>query len=75
MKVKDIEELQAQIVKEENQVKLDQQQLDRDKQITQSVRPSGVIGLNVGDEIIATTRQTLTSILQSILATLFIGRW
>ena len=73
--VKNIEELEAQIVKEENQLKLDQQQLAKDKKRTKSVSPSDVIELNVGGEIIATTRQTLTSIPQSILATLFTGRW
>ena len=70
-----IQKLQDDLEKEENQLKLDRQQLMIDKQIMKSVHPSDVIELNVGGKIIATTRQTLTSIPQSILATLFTGRW
>ena len=40
-----------------------------------STRMTDVIRLNVGGEIIVTTRQSLTSVPKSVLAKLFNGRW
>ena len=66
---------EAEIKKEENELKLNRTKLEDDKRIQSSVYPTDVIELNVGDEMITTTRQTLTTISTSILSMLFNGRW
>jgi hypothetical protein len=70
-----IQKIQVELEKEKNQLKIDRQQLDEEKQIPKSVDHIDVFQLNVGGEIITTTRQTLTKIPKSILSLLFYGRW
>ncbi len=70
-----IQKMRDELEKEKNQLKIDRQQLDEEKQIAKSVDRTDVFQLNVGGEIITTTRQTLTKIPKSILSHLFYGRW
>ena len=66
---------EAEIEKEENELKLNRTRLENNKQIQSPVYPTDVIELNVGGEMIATSRQTLTKIPTSTLSMLFNGRW
>ena len=76
--LKIIEELQQR----ENQLKEDQQQLklekkafEDEKEITRNIDETDVIHLNIGGEILATTRQTLMLLPKSLFSILFNGRW
>lgn len=70
-----IEKLRDELERDENALKLDRKRLEDDKEITTPIHPTDLIELNVGGEMIATTRQTMTKIHQSILFNLFNGRW
>jgi hypothetical protein len=70
-----IQKIKDELEKEKNQLKIDREQLDEEKQIAKSADRTDVFQLNVGGEIITTTRQTLTKIPKSILSLLFYGRW
>jgi hypothetical protein len=73
--IAEIQKMRDELEKEKNQLKIDREQLDEEKQIAKSVDRTDVFQLNVGGEIITTTRQTLTKIPKSILSLLFYGRW
>jgi hypothetical protein len=61
---------------EREQLKIDQEKLNEEKTQMQTSNDSiDVIRLNVGGEIMMTTRATLTRVPKSILATMFNGRW
>ena len=61
---------------DEEQLKLDLHKLEEEKKrIEKYFKNIDVIRLNVGGEIIMTTRQTLTKIPKSILSMMFNGRW
>ena len=70
-----IQALEIEIEKEEKDFRSVRRKLKDEKRTVTPVRPSDVIELNVSGEMIATTRQTLTKIPQSILSILFNGRW
>ena len=70
-----IEKLRDELERDENAMKLDRKRLDDNKEITTPIHSTDLIELNVGGEMIATTRQTMTKIPQSILFNLFNGRW
>ncbi len=71
----EIRKIEKELEKEKNQLKIDREKLEKEKQISKSVDHTDVLQLNVGGEIIITTRQTLTRIPKSILSLLFYGRW
>ncbi len=51
--------LEKELKKDEKQLKIDQKIFEKEKQRTKIINPIDVIRLNVGGEIIMTTRQTL----------------
>jgi hypothetical protein len=73
----------AEILEKENDLKRDEEQLRIDrkkfeeekKQMQKTINNRDVFRLNVGGEIMMTTRQTLTRVPKSILSMLFNGRW
>ena len=68
-------EIEKELKKDEKQLKIDREKFEEEKQITKFIDNIDVIQLNVGGEIIMTTRQTLTKIPKSILYIMFNGRW
>ena len=69
------EKLATAIKEEEKELKLNREKLKREKELLKTVKPTDVIELNVGGELIAITRQSITRIPKSVLSTLFNGRW
>ena len=73
----------AEILKEENVVKKAQEQLRNDQakfekeknEMQRSAENTDVIQLNVGGDIMSTTRETLTRVPNSLLSVMFNGRW
>jgi hypothetical protein len=62
--------------KNEKQLKNNREKFEEEKkQMQKNIKNTDVIRLNVGGEIMMTTRQTLTRIPKSILAIIFNGRW
>ena len=57
------------------QIKIDKKKLEDEKKMGKRVKMTDVIRLNVGGEIIVTTRNSLTSVSMSVLTKLFNGRW
>ncbi len=57
--------------KEEEQLKPDREQFEKEKQITKIVENSDVIRLNASDEMMMTTLETLTPIPKLILSMIF----
>lgn len=70
-----IREMEKEFKSETVQLRIDRKRLKEEKQFNRTVHKSDVIQLNIGGEIIATTRQTLTSVPKSLLSILFNGRW
>jgi hypothetical protein len=64
-----------QLTIEEKQLKIDRKQFEEKKQISNSTDSNDIFQLNVGGEIITTTRLTLTKIQKSTLSILFNGPW
>jgi hypothetical protein len=61
--------------KEEKQLQMDREQFEQKKSTPKSVDHTDIFQLNVGGEIILTTRQTLIKIPKSTLSILFNGQW
>jgi hypothetical protein len=61
--------------KEEKQLQMDREQFEQKKSTPKSVDHTDIFQLNVGGEIIITTRQTLIKIPKSTLSILFNGQW
>jgi transcription termination factor NusB len=57
--------------KEEEQLNPDHERFEKEKQITKIVENTDVIRLNVSDEMMMTTLETLTPIPKSILSMIF----
>jgi hypothetical protein len=57
--------------KDEEQLKSDHEKFEKEKQITKIVENIDVIRLNVSNEMMMTTRETLTRIPKSILSMIF----
>ena len=53
----------------------DREKFNNEKELNRNIYESDVIHLNVGGEIIATTRKTLISLRKSLFSILFNGRW
>ncbi len=72
----------AELIKLENDLKRDREQLEIDqkkladaKKLPNSIENTDIIQLNVGGEIMMTTRETLTRVPKSTLSIMFNGRW
>jgi hypothetical protein len=64
------------LTRDEEQLRIDRQKFEEEKQQAgKNVNNSDVFRLNIGGEIIMTTRETLTRIPKSILSVMFNGRW
>jgi hypothetical protein len=61
--------------KEENQLEMDHEELEQETSTSKPVDHTDIFQLNVGGEIIITTRQTLMKISESTLSILFNGQW
>ena len=61
--------------KDEKQLKIDREKFIAEKESIQSNDKTDVIQLNIGGEIMVTTRQTLIAIPKSLFSILFDGRW
>jgi hypothetical protein len=71
-----IQSIADEIQKEENQLIIDREKFEQEKkQMRSSTDKIDVLQLNVGGEIITTTRQTLTKIPKSMLYLMFNGQW
>jgi hypothetical protein len=68
-------QIDEELEKEENQLKIDREEFEKAKQISKMINLTDVFTLNVGGEIMMTTRQTLTRIPKSIFSLAFNGRW
>jgi len=68
-------EIDKELEEEENQLKIDREKFEEEKQISKMINPTDVFIFNVGGEIMMTTRQTLTRIPKSIFSLVFNGRW
>jgi hypothetical protein len=64
-----------QLEKEEKQLEMDREKLEQEKPTPKPVDHTDIFQLNVGGEIIITTRQTLMKIPESTLSILFNGQW
>ncbi len=71
----EIQRIEDELNNIENQLKIDREKFEEEKQISKFIDNLDVIRLNVGGEILMTTRQTLTKIPKSTLSILFNGRW
>ena len=78
----DSKELISEYREMKRKLKEDQQQLEREKkafedekEIIRNIDGTDIIHLNIGGEILATTRQTLTLLSKSLFSILFNGRW
>jgi len=70
-----IQQLKEEYNRDREQLKIDKENLKYEKELSEPVYETDVIHLNIGGEVIATTRQTLTSHSKSLLSILFNGRW
>ena len=70
-----IQNMEKDFKQEREQLKIDRKKFKEEKQINRTFDKTDVIQLNVGCELIATTRQTLTLLPKSLFSILFNGRW
>jgi hypothetical protein len=72
----EILEKENDLKRDEEQLRIDRENFEEEKtQMQKTINKSDVFQLNVGGEIMMTTRQTLTRVPKSILSILFNGRW
>ena len=72
---KELRQKFAELKKDQKQLEVDREKFNNEKELNQAIYESDVIHLNVGGEMIATTRQTLISLPKSLFSILFNGRW
>ena len=72
---KEFREKFAELKKDQKQLEIEREKFRNEKELNQAIYESDVIHLNVGGEMIATTRQTLISLPKSLFSILFNGRW
>ena len=70
-----LRQMSDELKKDRKQFEADRKKFNNEKELNQVVYESDVIHLNVGGEIVATTRQTLISLPKSLFSILFNGRW
>jgi hypothetical protein len=73
--VRRIQNIRDELKKEEKQLKMDRQKFEKETKSAKPVDHTDIFQLNVGGEIITTTRQTLMKISKSTLSILFNGQW
>ena len=73
--VKEIRNKFDKLEKDQKQLEVEREKFNSEKTLNQRIDQSDVIHLNVGGEIVATTRQTLISLPKSLFSILFNGRW
>jgi len=73
--VKEIRDKFDKLEKDQKQLEVEREKFNSEKTLNQRIDQSDVIHLNVGGEIVATTRQTLISLPKSLFSILFNGRW
>jgi len=73
--VKEIRNKFDKLEKDQKQLEVEREKFSNEKELNQAIYESDVIHLNVGGEMIATTRQTLISLPKSLFSILFNGRW
>ena len=73
--IKELRQKYDELKKDRKQLEADRKKFNNEKELNQTIYESDVIHLNVGGEILATTRQTLISLPQSLFSILFNGRW
>ena len=74
--VAEIRKLDNDLKRDEEQLRIDRENFEEEKkQMQKTTNNTDVFRLNVGGEIMMTTRQTLTRVPKSILSRLFNGRW
>ena len=71
----EILKIKNQLITDKEQLKNNQKKLKEEKKLPKSIKKTDVIQLNVGGEIMMTTRETLTRVPKSLLFMLFNGRW
>ena len=70
-----LRQMSDELKKDRKQLAADRKKFNNEKALNRSIDQSDVIHLNVGGEMIATTRQTLISLPKSLFSILFNGRW
>ena len=70
-----LRQMSDELKKDRKQLEADRKKFNNEKALNRSIDQSDVIHLNVGGEIIATTRRTLISLPKSLFSILFNGRW
>ena len=70
-----LRQMSDELKKDRKQFEADRKKFNNEKELNQVVYESDVIHLNVGGEIVATTRQTLISLPKSLFSILFNGQW
>ena len=70
-----LRQMSNELKKDRKQLEADREKFNSEKSLNQRIYQSDVIHLNVGGEMIATTRQTLISLPKSLFSILFNGRW
>lgn len=73
--IDELRQMKRKIEKDQQQLQTDKKSFEEEKEITRNIHETDVICLNVGGEILATTRQTLTSLPKGLFSILFNGRW
>ena len=73
--VKELRQKHDELKKDQKQLEVDREKFNNEKELNQAIYESDVIHLNIGGEMIATTRQTLISLPKSLFSILFNGRW
>ena len=72
---KQMRQTYGELKKDKKQLEIDREKFNSEKELNRNIYESDVIHLNVGGEILATTRQTLISLKKSLFSILFNGRW
>ena len=72
--VKELRQKFDELEKDKKQFEVEREKFNNEKELNQAIFESDVIQLNIGGEILATTRQTLIS-LPSLFSILFNGHW
>jgi len=72
---KQMRQTYGELKKDKKQLEIDREKFNSEKELNRNIYESDVIHLNVGGEILATTRQTLISLPKSLFSILFNGHW
>lgn len=73
--VTEILKVESDLKREREQLKIDREKFEDAKKLPKPINNTDVIRLNVGDEILMTTHETLPRVPKSILFIMFNDRW